>query len=125
MQLLQAWWKMFNVLNMAMKVVGKQTFTYFKFRNRVTNYIGTDDSIFEAPVSVQGQVQAVPRNLYEIYGLDLQRTYLTFFISKAILDVERDVSGDQIQFGSERYQCLSETDWHAINGWTQVLAVKI
>lgn len=110
---------------MAVSVVGKQSFTYLKFLSRSENGIGLDVPIYAAPITISGQIQAVPRNLFQQYGLDFQKTYLTFFVSKDILDIERDVSGDQIIFNSNTYQCLSETDWFNINGWKGVLTVKI
>lgn len=114
-----------NLLNMAMTLVGTQQFTYFKFLSRATNSIGVDVAVYDTPKLLTGQVQAVPRNLFEQFGLDFQRSYLTFFVSKDIHDVERDMSGDQIKFANDTYQCLSETDWFKINGWTGILAVKI
>jgi hypothetical protein len=108
-----------------MKLTGKQNFLYIKYLSRTPNGIGQWETTYDIPRQVSGQVQAVPRNLFEKYGLDFQGTYLTFYISKDILDVQRDVSGDQIKFGNDTYKCLSETDWFLINGWTGVMAVKI
>ncbi len=108
-----------------MRAVGKQTFTYLQYVGRAPTVIGTDVSVYAIPVQLQGQVQAVPRTLFERYGLDLQKNYLTFFVSSDILDVERDVSGDQMQYAGKRYQVLSNTDWYAQNGWNQVLTVEV
>ncbi len=113
-----------NLLNTAVKLTGTQAFTYYKYAGRIDNGIGQDITQYNPPIQIRGQVQAVPRNLYEMYGLDLQKTYLTFYVSKDILDLQRDVSGDQIQFAGSIYKCESETDWRAINGWTGVLAVR-
>lgn len=110
---------------MAMTVVGKQTFSYIQYTSRTTNGIGIDVPVYADPVSQTGQVQAVPKELFEKYGLDFQKTYLMFYVSKAVLDVTRDVSGDQIIFAGNKYQCLSQTDWFAINGWTGVVSVKV
>ncbi len=114
-----------NLLNMAISVVGSQQFTYLQYSSRITNAVGQDVSSYRPPVAMHGQVQPVPRNLYEQYGLDLQRNYLTFYISKDILDIQRSVSGDQMQFNGKTFNCLSEVDWFAINGWTGVLAVEV
>lgn len=114
-----------NLLNMAMTVVGKQSFAYTKYLSRTLNNSGLWDSIYDVPRPLSGQVQAVPRELFEKYGLDFQGTYLMFFVSRDILDVQRDVAGDQIKFGGATYQVLSETDWLQINGWTSVIAVKV
>lgn len=114
-----------NLLNMAMSIVGMQQFTWYRFLSRADNGVGIDVTQYESPLLISGQVQAVPRNLYEKYGLDFQRKYVTFFISRDTLDVERDVSGDQIKYNNSTYQCLSNTDWFEINGWSSIMAVQI
>ena len=114
-----------NLLNMAMTVVGKQPFNYIKFLSRETNSIGVDVANYAAPLATYGQVQPVPRDLYQQYGLDFQKNYLTVYVSKEILDIQRDVSGDKIQFAGKNFQCLSETDWFPMDGWTSVLCAQI
>lgn len=106
-------------------LTGSQPFSYIQNTGRVDNGIGQDISQYNAPIQIQGSVQAVPRNLFEVYGLDFQKQYVTFYVSRQILDVERDVSGDKIQYANLTYQCLSQTDWNAQNGWTGVIAVKV
>ncbi len=114
-----------NLLNMALSVVGSQQFQYIQFISRTENEIGQDIAAYDYPATLSGQVQAVPRELFERYGLDFQKNYLMFYVSKEILDVTRDVSGDQIEFAGQRYQCISQTNWVPINGWTGVIAVQI
>lgn len=113
-----------NLLNAALTLTGSQSFLYYQYTGRVDNGIGQDVTQYNAPIQISGSVQAVPRNLYAIYGLDFQKQYLTFFVSKHILDVERNVSGDKIQYAGATYQCTSQTDWNAQNGWTGVMAAK-
>lgn len=110
---------------MAMQVVGSQSFKYIKFKSRETNSIGIDESVYESPRYITGQVQAVPHELFEKYGLDFTKSYLMFYVSKDILDIQRGVSGDRFEFENNTYQAEKETDWRAINGWTAVLSVKV
>lgn len=114
-----------NVLNAALRALAKQSFTYYAFLCRTPNQIGQDVTRYESPVTVQGSVQPVPRTLYQAYGLDFQRYYVNFYVSKSVLDVARDISGDQIAFGGRRFQCLSKTDWFGQDGWVAVLAVEV
>jgi hypothetical protein len=114
-----------NLLNMAMAVVGKQQFTYQKFVSREVNEIGALVPTYTSPQATSGQVQAAPRHLFELYGLDFQKTILIFYVSQDIIDIQRDVSGDKIQYQGATYQCLTETDWYKINGWKSIVAVKI
>ncbi len=113
-----------NLLNAALSLTGSQSFQYIQYIGRVDNGIGQDIAQYAAPIQLYGNVQAVPRNLFEVYGLDFQSQYLMFYVSRQILDVERDVSGDTIQYANAKYQCKSQTDWNAQNGWTAVIAVK-
>lgn len=114
-----------NLLNMAMTVVGQQSFTYTKFLSRAPNAAFQDVSVYDAPKQISGQVQAAPRRLFDEYGLEFQEKSLVFYVSKDIIDVDRDVSGDNIQFGGKTYKCLSQTSWLQINGWTGIIAVQI
>ena len=113
-----------NLLNAALTLTGSQSFLYIQNTGRVDNGIGQDIAQYNAPIQISGSVQAVPRNLFEVYGLDFQKQYLMFYVSRHILDVERDVSGDKIQYAGATYQCTSQTDWNAQNGWTGVISVK-
>lgn len=114
-----------NLLNLAMTLTGNQLVLYSKFLGRSDNGIGQDIANYADSIKLTGQIQAVPRSLYEAYGLDLQRNYLNFYVSKELLDITRGVSGDKVEYNSLTYQCLSETDWIAMNGWTSVLMVQI
>jgi hypothetical protein len=114
-----------NILNTAMRAIAKQSFTYYAFLSRTPNQIGQDVTKYDSPMTMQGSVQPVPRTLYQAYGLDFQRYYLNFYVSKSVLDVSRDISGDQIAFNGRRFQCMSKTDWFGQDGWVAVLAIEV
>ena len=114
-----------NLLNMALTVIQRQTITYYQYVSRSLNAVGQDVTVYAAPVSIVGSWQPVPRQLYMSYGLDLQKDYFTFYTSNNLLDIERDVSGDQLVFNGARYQCQSNNDWFALDGWKGILCVKI
>lgn len=114
-----------NILNRALRIIAAQSFEYYKFLSRAVNDIGLDVAIYAYPLPTRGSVQAVPRNLFEQYGLEFNKQYLMFYVSQSILDVTRDVSGDQIAYAGNRYQCLSKTDWLAQDGWVGVISVLI
>jgi hypothetical protein len=67
----------------------------------------------------------VPRELFDRYGLDFQRSYVNVYLQRGVIDVARDVAGDQIVFNGVTYQCLSKTPWDAIDGWDAVLCVQV
>jgi hypothetical protein len=114
-----------NILNQALLAIAQQPFSYYAFAARALNSIGQDIATYAAPVGVQGSVQAVPRNLYQVNGLDFDKYYLKFFVSQDVIDVDRDVSGDLMCFHGNTYQCLSITPWFPMDGWVEILCVKI
>lgn len=114
-----------NLLNRSLKIIAKQTVTYYKALARSLNDIGQDATEYDEPVSISGSLQPAPRALYEQLGLDLQKSYYTFYTSNNVIDVGRDASGDQFVFNSQRYQVESNNDWYAQDGWKGVLCVLI
>ena len=114
-----------NLLSMALNVLGRQTVTYYIDDGRTTNEIGLDVTDFDNGISVSGSFQPVPRNKYEMYGLDFQKAYFTFYASIDAIDLARDVSGDQLVFNKRRFQVVSKTDWFMIDGWDGILCVEI
>lgn len=114
-----------NLLAQALTVINPQEFAYFVFAARITNSIGLDVPVYNAALDLQGSVQPVPRTMYQIMGLDFQKNYNVFFIEQNVVDVARDVSGDQIVFSGKTYQCVSKTDWFQQDGWDAVLAVQV
>jgi hypothetical protein len=114
-----------NILSMALGVIGKSTFSHYAFKSRTPNAIGQDVPIYALPVALQGSVQPVPRSLYQQYGLDFQRNYINVYVSKAVLDVTRNVSGDMIVWNGHSFECVSTTPWNSIDGWTAVLCVQV
>lgn len=114
-----------NLLNIALTVIAPQAVTYYQYVSRAVNDVGQDITVYAPPVVLRGSLQPVPRQLYEAYGLDLQKSYYTFYTLSNLLDVGRDVSGDQISFNNTRFQCESANDWFAIDGWKGVLCSAI
>lgn len=114
-----------NLLNMALTVIAPQSAQYYADLSRATNAIGLDNTTYAAPVTVRASIQPVSRELVEQYGLDLQRTYITVYISQAVVDIDRDVSGDQIVFNGSKYNMLSDTKWQPLDGWTACICVKV
>lgn len=114
-----------NILGMALTLIGRQSFDYYAFKARRQNEVGQDIALYAPRQTLSGSVQPVPRSLYQENGLDFDRNYINFYVQKSVLDVARDVSGDQIVFSGDRYQCVSKTPWFAQDGWVGVLAVQI
>ena len=114
-----------NILKLALTVIMKQSIIYYQATGRTLNDVGQIVTTYALGVPVLGSFQPVPRSLYPVYGLDLQKDYFTFYASSNIIDVNRDVSGDQLAFQDERFQVESDNDWFSIDGWKGVICVKI
>jgi hypothetical protein len=114
-----------DVFKIALTVINPQGVTYYQASSRALNDVGQYVTTFASGVILKGSFQPVPRSLYETYGLDLQKSYFTFYTSNNIIDLTRDVSADQLDFNSERFQVESNNEWFAIDGWVGVLCVKI
>jgi hypothetical protein len=114
-----------NVLNMAFRIISQESVVYYRDLGRIPNAIGQDITQYDIGTKMSGSFQPVPRNLYTVYGLDFQKSYYTFYTSNNLMDVKRDISGDQISFNGQRYQCESANDWFMIDGWKGVLCIQI
>lgn len=114
-----------NLLGRALKVIAKQTLSYYKFAGRTLNDVGQDITAYDAPVDIKGSFQAVNQSLYEMNGLDLQKSYFIFYVEQGLMDIERDTSGDQLEFFGRRYQVQSNAEWIDIDGWIGLLCVEV
>ena len=114
-----------NILKKALSVISSQTVAYYKNTGRATNDAGLDVATFAAPVNVSGSVQAVNRAKYEFLGLDFEKSYIMAYLPiVGVIDIARDLSGDQMTYGGRRYQLISSTPW-MVDGWSALLGVDI
>lgn len=112
-----------NLLNQALSVIASTTVEYFKALPRTTSSIGNYVPSYELALFLKGSWQAVPRKEYKDLNLDFQKSYFNFFVSKKVIDVQRNVTNDKIVFAGQKYQCISLTPWFLVDGWMQVLCV--
>lgn len=114
-----------NVLNMALQLIAKQPVCYIAFVSRKTLENGMLVSKYASPVTVMGSVQPVPRTVYAMNGLDLQKNYFNVFLPQKIVDINRDVSGDQFSYNGLKLQGISAMAWSSVDGWTEILCVAL
>ena len=76
-------------------------------------------------MQLHGSIQATARSVYQEYGLDFQKQYVTVFVSADLIDISRSTSGDQIEWNGRRWQLISDMPWFPIDGWLSVLAVEV
>jgi len=115
-----------NLLSQALTMIASQSVTYYADTGRTTSATGRDVTVFAPGVAVTlGSVQAVPRTRFQSMGLDYSRSYVTWFVPRSILGVERDRSGDEFEWNGRRYKVEAVTPWFAQDGWVEVLGIDI
>lgn len=114
-----------NLLRQALTVILRQNVAYLKANGRSLNNVGQFITTYDPQVVIFGSFQPVPRQLYEQYGLDLQKNYYTLYAPNAIIDIARDVSNDLIKYNGIVFQCESNNDWFAPDGWKGVLCCQL
>lgn len=113
-----------NLLKAAFRAIATTPVDYYKFSARTINNVGQNVATYEPVQYIRGSLQAVQKNLYQTYGLDLQKNYANFYVSTAIIDVQRDFSPDLIVYNNDVYSCESNIFWFPIDGWVCILLVK-
>ena len=114
-----------DLLKMALTMIYRQNLTYYKAVGRTLNSVGQYVTEFAQGVIMSGSWQPVPRQLYMQYGLDLQKDYYTFYTSNNVIDLDRNVSADQVAFNGQLFQVESNNDWFALDGWKGILCIHI
>ncbi len=114
-----------NVYALASQLIGKKAFIYFEFDTTTTDARGLDVTTYKTGVPLTDNIQPVPRRLYQQLGLDLDKYYIMIYTDNPLRVVERGTPGDQLEFNSQRFQLLDNTDWKPQDGWQGVMAVRL
>ena len=114
-----------NWLLTAFRAIATQSFQYYAFAGRTTQVNGQQLATYAAPVTLMGSIQPLPRNLYQMYGLQFDRYYVTVYMPESATDVSRDTAGDQIEYQGNRFQAVQKVNWYAQDGWIAMLFVQI
>ncbi|QEM42735.1 putative structural protein [Pseudomonas phage PaP1_EPu-2019] len=114
-----------NLLRMAFGVIGTQIVKYRKFEQRVKNDQAQYVSMFEEPFDLAASVQRVRRDQYVQFNLEFQRNYVMIFANFEMVDLDRDVAGDQFLWTGRVFQLESQGSWFYQDGWGVCLAVDI
>lgn len=117
-----------NLLKLALSVQAKHTVKYFRNTGRTQAPDGEYIPNFSAGVDIDtGQVQSVPLNKYELFGLDMAKHYVSWYVPNLnVIDVERGLSGDEIEWGGYRWKAVNtNADWLMQDGWMNVIFVRL
>ena len=114
-----------NLLQMALRVIAPQSLQYYAFVSSTENDIGILVSTYRSPITVNGSFQPVPRTVYSFMGLDFSKQYFMFYASENIQTLNRGRAGDKLTFNGQSFEVVSETAWHAIDGWNGIMCVLL
>lgn len=114
-----------NLLGLALRAIRPQILQHRAFVSRAVNGAGEYVSTFAAPVDITGSMQAVNKKLYQALGLHLSKNYSTLYTSASVNATERDREGDLILWNGKTWQCESDQDWGAVDGWRKFLCVEV
>ncbi len=113
-----------NLLATALSLISKQSVQYYRYLSRDENSIGQYSANYAAPVTIKGSFQAVPRNLYSQYELDLSKEYAVFYSVNPIMSLERNRTGDYLVYNSQYWKCESDTNWFPQDSWKGVMVCR-
>lgn len=114
-----------NLLNQALTLIPKQTFTYCKFAGATVNDGGIKQDTYETGIEFQGSVQAIEQAMYEKLGLQWSKKYIQIYSSLDIRNMDNDqVSPDKIIWNGKNYIVTKVTNWYMQDGWTNIIAVE-
>ncbi len=114
-----------NLFLTASRLIARQDVLYWPFKSRGVNSIGFDIAEYDEPYIIKANIQAVQKDVYQQLGLDFQKRYFVGYFDLDVLDINRDVSGDQISFAGRQLQALSGLDWFHLDGWKSIVFVDI
>jgi E217 collar protein gp28 len=114
-----------DLLNVALSAIVAQSITYIKAASRTLNDVGQWLTTYDSPITILGSFQPVARSMYTQLGLNFNKDYFYLYTSNDVIDLDRDITADQVQFNGITYQCEAATEWYAIDGWKSVLCVAL
>lgn len=116
-----------NLLRRATRLIAPTTgVQYLRNTGRTINPAGQYQVAYDAPVAVAGShVQAMSLSAVTRNGLDTANDYVTWFVSKKVIGIERDFSGDRIIWDGDTWQCQTGQDWTTQDGWLSIVCVRV
>lgn len=117
-----------NILNIALSVIGSQPVVYYRdsgAREELPN--GVLLTRFEPGRAINRcSVQAIPKEKRDQRGLDVASEYVEWFVPRTVTGVERDASGDQIEWDGKRWQIVGSLEkWAAQDGWCSAVCQEV
>lgn len=110
-----------NLLHVAMGMLGNQTVQYMRYLGEETLVNGVRVQKYDEGVTItEGSVQPIPRSNYRENGLNFSREYVTWWVSREVLGLDRNFSGDKISWNGKVWIVDSDISWFEQDGWCEV-----
>ena len=114
-----------NLLEQALTIIPKQTFTYCKQQSATANEYGNLVPVYDEGTEYEGSVQAVEQTMYDELGLDRSRKYIKIYSSLDIHNVsDSQDTPDKIIWDGKEYLVVDVESWYKQDGWTKIIAVE-
>lgn len=115
-----------NLLNVAMSMLGSQTVEYSRFLGNTTLPNGIKAPSYGEYETVEDcSVQPIPKSNYREKGLNFSREYVTWWVARDVLGLDRDFSGDKIQWNGKTWIVDSDVSWFEQDGWCELVLWNI
>lgn len=114
-----------NLLSRALGAIRPQKVGYLQWTGKTTNAVGKDVPTFAARRDVWGSFQPVSLDDMKAVGLDLSKSYATFYATGTYRPVQRDGGADRFAYAGRLYEAMGKVGWAAQDGWDAVLLVDV
>jgi hypothetical protein len=115
-----------DLLDLAMSVIQSQNVNYFQQSGGGITRAGTSYPEYSAHVAVNtGSFQPIPQTRVAQLGLDVSKSYATWYVSSSVVGVSRTNSGDCVEYNGRRYQIQAVVPWFSQDGWVAATCVDI
>jgi hypothetical protein len=115
---------MFNILNVALRLIPAVNFQYREYLGSELSAVGQDVPQYGEWQAVRGHAQPLKKNLYEKIGLQISDNAYNFFIPAHATGVSQKISPDQILFSGKTWDIVKTADWFSYDGWVAVVAIE-
>jgi hypothetical protein len=114
-----------NLLRIAMGPIRRQTVGYLQWTGKAVNVAGKEEDTFAASVDITGSFQPLDRKRAQAMGLDVSKSYATFYGFGNVQPVKRDTGADRVTFGGRKYSAVGDVNWMEQDGWKAALLVDV
>lgn len=110
-----------NLLNVAMGMLGSQSVEYAQYMGTTTLENGVKIESYADPITIDDcSVQPIPKSNYRENGLNFSREYVTWWVSRDVLGLDRDFGGDKITWNGKTWIVDSDVSWFEQDGWCEL-----